>query len=90
VIDDVVEPAVVATPARSHKRAKSDPGEKPAAVTAARVRIQGHATARRVTASHPSLASEKRATRQDEQIARLLEETHSRRLAAASSSAVRH
>ena len=68
-------------------RASSDPGEQPAvqAAAAATVHSQRHATSQRVPAPHPAHTSEKRSTRQEARIARLLEETHARRMAALAS-----
>jgi hypothetical protein len=74
-------PAAAAAPLMSKKRrAASDPGEPPSP------RMQP--LTRRITPSQPSSSQkkQKRTTRADDRIARLLDETHARRMAAVSAS----
>ena len=68
-----------ATPKRSHKRARSDPGEPcPRTPSPRRTRP----TTTRITPPTPAAAQKKpRTTRQDDRIMRLLDETHARRMA---------
>lgn len=80
--------AAPAAPNRSHKRARSDPGEPPA--PAQRARTQPTTLTHRVAAPKPAtMVAEKqqRITRQEERIMRLLDETHARRMAAEAAAA---
>jgi len=67
-------------PKRSHKRARSDPGEPPSARSPSPRRTRPTTT--RITPPTPAAAQKKpRTTRQDDRIMRLLDETHARRMA---------
>lgn len=73
--------AAAAAPQARKRRATSDPGEEqhPAAPAC----VKRHATTRRVTSPRSPAINQQRMTRRDAQVARLLEETHARRVAAA-------
>jgi len=72
-------PTPPAAPPRSHKRARSDPGEP---TRAQHIRTQAQAVTRRITPPKPTAMKKQRLSQKDQRIMRMLDETVARREAA--------